>query len=396
MQKDKLVRRSDVGISTIAIAVVVVIIIVIAAAAGFFLLTGTKTTTTTTTPVSTSSSSSTSTSTSQQTTSTGTTSVKFGLSVAVTIEYLPEYIALHGGFWNQQGLNVSLVPFQGDGAQMQGVSAGEVSIGEASYVGELLAMSKGIPIQGVSMAMQKADMILIVANNSKYTSASQLKGATIGITTAGSATDMMFHLLAQHYNFTIGTDIHELALGGLTAQLAALTTNKTQGFFWTYETGYQLQTAGEARILLFMDTIIPNWAENMVYATNSLISSNPTLVHKVLQGLYNALSYMESNRTYATIEAENYLSLSPQAANLTINEALSSGQFSTDGMFSSQAISGMSTARSQMLALNISSSLIPVNQSFTTQFVPLTPQSVSPTPIAAISHLFLAPTEDSY
>ncbi len=396
MQRKELERGSNLGISTVAVAVIVIIIIVIAAAAGFFLLTSgpssTSTTSSTTTTTTTSSVVPTSTTTTTSTTSTP-TNVKFGLSVAVTIEYLPEYVAAHGGFWNQQGINVTLTPFQGDGAHMQAVSAGEVSIGEASYVGELNAISKGVPIKAVAMGLQQADMILIVANTSHYTSANQLKGATIGVTTAGSATDMMFHLLAQHYNFTIGTDIHELAVGGLTAQLAALTTNKTQGFFWTYETGYQLQALGDAKILLFMNTIIPNWAENTIYATNNLISSNPTLIQKVLQGIYNAIAYMQANQTYAIAEAQQYLSLTPQAANQSITEAFSTGQFSTDGMFTQAIIGGMNTARSLMLELNVSSSLVPVTQSFTTQFVPVTAQSVAPS-MASASGLFIAPSRD--
>ena len=394
MQRKDLVRTSNRGISTVAVAVVVVIIIVIAAAAGYFLLTSGPSSTSTTSTTTTTTSSPPTSSMTTTTSASSTTNVKFGLSVAITIEYLPEYVAAHGGFWNQQGLNVTLTPFQGDGAHMQAVSAGEVSIGEASFVGELNAISKGVPIQAVAMGLQQADMILIVSNTSHYTSASQLKGATIGVTSSGSATDMMFHLLAQHYNFTIGTDIHEQALGGLTAQLAALTTNQTQGFFWTYETGYQLQGLGDAKILLFMNTIIPNWAENTIYATNSLISSNPQLIQKVLQGIYNALAYMQANQTYAVQQAEQYMSLSPQAANQSIQEAFSIGQFSTDGVFTQAIIGGMNTARSLMLQLNISSSLVPVTQAFTTQFVPVTAQSVSPS-MAAVSGLFIAPARDS-
>ena len=386
------------GVSTVAVVVVIIVIIIIAAIAGVILLSSSTTTqppTTTTSSINTTSPTTTTSTTPTTSSSSSLTPVTFGLSVAITIEYLPEYVAAHGGFWKQLGLDVTLQPFQGDGAHMQAVSSGQVQIGEASYVGELNAISKNIPIKAVAMGLQQADMILIVSNTSKYTDPSQLKGATIGVTTAGSATDMMFHLLAAHYNFTIGTDIKELTAGGLQGQLAALTTNKTQGFFWTYETGYQLQTSGDAKILLFMNKIIPNWAENTIYATNSLISSNPTLVKNVLQGIYNALAYMEANKTYAVQQAEQYMSLSPQAANLTMTEAFASGQFSTDGNFTSQIIGGMNLARNLMLQLKISSSLVPVNQSFVMQFVPVTAQSVSPSPSAILPHLFIAASADT-
>ena len=364
-QMKRKLNKSSLSVSTVTTVIVIVAIVIVAGVGGYLLYSG-----------STGTSSSTSSSTS--TTTTSTQSVTFGLSVAVTVEYLPEYVAAHGGFWNKLGLDVTLQPFQGDGAHMQAVSSGQVSIGEASYVGEINAQSNGVGITEVGMGLQQADMILIVSNTSHYTDASQLKGATIGVTSHGSATDMMFHLLAAHYNYTIGTDIKELALGGLTAQLAALTSNQTQGFFWTYEEGYQLESLGQAKILLFMSQIIPSWAENAIYATNSLISSNPTLVKNVLQGIYNAIAYLQSNKTYAIQETIAYLGLSSTAANQTVTEAFGSGQFSTDGAFTSAVIQGMNLVRSTMLQLNVSSSLPAVNTTYSNQFVPISPQAVSP------------------
>ena len=73
------------------------------------------------------------------------------------------------------------------------------------------------------------------------------------------------------------------------------------------------------------------------------------------------------------------MGLSNTAANQTVTEAFGSGQFSTDGAFTPTVVQGMNLVRSTMLQLNVSSSLPPVNQTYSTQFVPITPQTVSPT-----------------
>ncbi|MDG6995578.1 MAG: ABC transporter substrate-binding protein [Nitrososphaerota archaeon] len=61
--------------------------------------------------------------------------IQFGTSVAISEEFIPAYAALHGGFWKQQGLNVTIVPFQGDPAQMKAVAAGQIDFGSTGLEG---------------------------------------------------------------------------------------------------------------------------------------------------------------------------------------------------------------------------------------------------------------------
>ena len=358
------------------IAIVVIIIIIVAAGAAYALvLRGTNTSTQTSSSTNTQVSSSATATSSSNSTQT----VNFGIDVAQSEEFIPVYAAEHGGFWKQEGVNVNVVSFPGGAPHMQGVAAGEVQMGSASPVGQLIAASHGTAMTAVAVNLPQADMTVIIQNSSKYTDPSQLKGATIGVTSLGSYTDLMAHVLANHYNFTLGTDIHEAALGGLQAQLAALTTNKTQAFIWTYDEAYVLQSKGDAKILFFMSSILPVWPAECYYATNSLISSNPTLVHKVLQGLTNAVAYMKSNRTYAAQVTTQYLGVSSTVAGQIVDKAFfGNSSFSSDGQFTPQIVDALNVLRTTMLNLNVSSNLIPISQYYTSQFVPLTAQSVSP------------------
>ncbi|HZW57965.1 MAG TPA: ABC transporter substrate-binding protein [Nitrososphaerales archaeon] len=360
------------------IAIVVIVIIIVAAGAAYALVfrgTNTSTQTSSSTNVQSSSSSFATTISS----SNSTQSVNFGIDVAQSEEFIPVYAAEHGGFWKQEGVNVNVVSFPGGAPHMQAVATGEVQMGSASPVGQLIATSHGTAMTAVAVNLPQADMTVIVQNSSKYTDPSQLKGATIGVTSLGSYTDLMAHVLANHYNFTLGTDIHEAALGGLQAQLAALTTSKTQAFIWTYDEAYVLQSKGDAKILFFMSSILPVWPAECYYATNSLISSNPTLVHKVLQGLTNAVAYMKSNKTYAIQVTTQYLGVSSTVAGQIVDKAFfGNSSFSSDGQFTPQIVDALNVLRTTMLNLNVSSNLIPISQYYTSQFVPLTAQSVSP------------------
>ncbi len=319
--------------------------------------------------------------------------IEFGTSVAISEEFIPSYVALNGGFWKQLGINVTIVPFQGDPAQMKAVSAGQIQFGSTGLEGGLIAATNGAPFKAVAVTLQQADMVLIVANNSKYTSPSQLKGATIGVTSLGSLTDIMFHILAKQYNFTIGTDIHESALGGFQPQLAALSTNHTQGFFWTYDQGYALENNGGGKILIFMSSLLPSWITETLYASNSMITNNPDLVKKVIQGWFNAVAYLESNRTYADQMTSQYMNVPSSVAAQIVDQAFfAPGAFSSDGQFTTGAVNATNYVRNLMLSLNITNNLLPVSQYYTTQFVPVTTQNVTPTNIAITNQLFI--TED--
>lgn len=317
--------------------------------------------------------------------------IEFGTSVAVSEEFIPSYVALHGGFWKQQGLNVTIVPFQGDPAQMKAVAAGQIQFGSTGLEGGLIAASNGASFKTVAVSLEQADMVLIVANNSKYSSPSQLKGATIGVTSLGSLTDIMFHILAKQYNFTIGTDIHESALGGFQPQLAALTTNHTQGFFWTYDQGYALGNKGTGRILLFMSSLLPSWITETLYASNNMISSHADIVKKVLQGWFNAVAYLKSNRTYSIQMTSQYMNVPSSVAAQIVDQAFSApGAFSNDGQFTSDAVNAMTYVRNLMISLNITNNILPISQYYITQFVPVTTQNVKPTNAAISNQLFLA------
>ena len=314
--------------------------------------------------------------------------IEFGISVPISEEFIPAYVAEHGGFWKQEGLNVTIVPFKGDVSQMEAVAAGQIQFGSTGEIGSLISASQGTKFQAIAMNLAQADMVLYTLNSSKYTSCSQIKGATIAITSLGSLNDIMVRILAQRYNWTVGKNIFELSLGAFPAKYAALVANKTQVEIDSYDLVYSLEAKTGIRVLCDMSTILPNWVTEVLYASNNMISNHPNTVRKVLQGYFNAVNYCRANETYCAQMTAQYEKTTISVARQIDNRAfLGPGGFSTNGTFTTQNINAMNYERSLMLSLNISNSLIPVSQYYTTQFTPISPQNVSPEMIS--TNLFI-------
>lgn len=182
---------------------------------------------------------------------------------------------------------------------MQAAASGQVQIGMAPSSSVLLAASHGAKIKIVAALGYQDDWDLIVSNKSSYTSFAQMKGATFGVNAIGAVTDIVLHVLAQRYNFTIGRDIYEAPIGGLQAELAALVTNKTQGFFWTADQAELIQYHGAGRILLDMSSILPYFDVGTIFASDSLIAQQPNVVTNIIQGEVNSQEYLKANQSFA-------------------------------------------------------------------------------------------------
>ncbi|MDG6995670.1 MAG: ABC transporter substrate-binding protein [Nitrososphaerota archaeon] len=307
-------------------------------------------------------------------------SIEFGTSTSVSQEFIPAYVAQHGGFWKQQGLNVTVVPFTGDPAQMKAVASGQLQIGITGVEGGLIAATTGAKFETVAIGFPQADMSVVVLKNSTYTDPAQLRGATIAVNALGGLEDIMVHILASHYNMTLGKDIHEVAVGSVPAEIASLVSNKVQAIMIGYAQGYILEYKGAGRILTLMSSIVPsNWMTETLYASDALISNHPDLVKKVLQGWFNAVGYLKSNETYAVQMTSQYMNVPSSVAQKIVGQAFfGPGNFSSNGQFTSQAIAALNYVRTTMLGLNITSNIIPVSQYYTTQFVPVSQQNVAP------------------
>jgi len=221
--------------------------------------------------------------------------VRVGKSVSQPFAFAPVEIGTAEGIWARHGLDVETTIFAGDAKLQQGMVANAVDFGLGS--GPAMGfLAKGVAARAVgALANEPLSMGLIVGAAPKIEKPQDLKGAKIGVTTAGSLSDWLVRELSRQLGFG-STGIEPVALGAMTAMVAALKRGQIDGVILSSSQGYQLEKAGEARLLLKFGTYIKDFHTHVIYATDDAIKNRPDQVRRFLAGWKDVVAFMAVNK----------------------------------------------------------------------------------------------------
>jgi len=194
------------------------------------------------------------------------------LGTAVLGDYAlagPFIVAADKGFFQAEGLNVEFVPFRGGPNLVKAVIAGEVLLGATGSTDILVFREAGMPIKMVATHTEGNHFTLNVAP--EIQSVNDLKGKSIGVTSAGSTTWVFARMVAKNQGWDPDRDVKVVALGGLDAQLAALSRKEIHAYVWG-DGGAVVQLTGKSKVLMRLDRVTPRWIS---------VPTLPTLVLRV-------------------------------------------------------------------------------------------------------------------
>lgn len=123
----------------------------------------------------------------------GPTSVK--VSVIPIVDVAPIYLGVEQGFFEEEGLKLTLVPAQGGAAIVPAVVSGQVEFGFSNLTSLIIARSKGLPLKVVapgagSTGVQGKDFGgVVVKAGSPLKSAADLVGKRVAVNTLGNIND---------------------------------------------------------------------------------------------------------------------------------------------------------------------------------------------------------------
>src|SRR5687767_8350511 len=136
----------------------------------------------------------------------------------------PFIVALDKGMFQGEGLNAEFVPFRGGPDLVKAVIAGEILVGAAGSTDILVFREAGMPLKMIATQTEGNHFTLNVAPS--IASVGDLKGKAIGVTRVGATTWVFARMLAQQQKWDADRDVKIVGLGGLDAQLAALSRNE--------------------------------------------------------------------------------------------------------------------------------------------------------------------------
>jgi len=125
--------------------------------------------------------------------------------------------------------------------------------------------------------------------------AAELKGRSVGISSAGSLTDWLGQNLSRQQGW--GVDgIKLVPLGTTAAQTAALKTHAIDGMIVEANGGYKLEEDGSGRVLVQFGDLIRPFHVYVLYARKAFAEQNPEAVRAFLAGWFETIDYMRGHR----------------------------------------------------------------------------------------------------
>jgi ABC-type nitrate/sulfonate/bicarbonate transport system substrate-binding protein len=289
--------------------------------------------------------------------------IKIALNGPTGPLYVEWYYAEQAGIWKKLNLQVELTQFSGgSGAVAQAMAAGEFQMGVIVMTTLGLSIQKGLAARAVA-SIGGGEWSVVVAANSSLMSVDELKGKDVGISRAGSASNMWFNELAMAKGWTAGTDIKPQFLGTLDTMVAGVLAGKVPAILLQAGETARLLDKGQIRVLANSTDLGVFYPEEMLVASNDLIQSNPQLIQRVVNGLCQANSELNKNPQAIT----DYLLANEGFSTVGAHYFEKIHLLNSDGHFTEKDYAQLP---GWMISAGLATELPPINTWYTTQFVP--------------------------
>jgi NitT/TauT family transport system substrate-binding protein len=218
--------------------------------------------------------------------------VRIGLP---TKTYYPTIIAetaLRQKLFEKEGIKAELTVYRGGAETFEAMAAGaaDVILNSASLVAA--GIPKGVDSKAVAgAALGYYGWYLMVPTNSKITKVSELEGKKVGITSAGSGSDLLarWTIADRKVNFT------RVPLGG-GGLVPNLLSGNVDAVVLYSPLSFKMMDEKQARSLIDYGAEVPAHLTGAWIATGKLIKEKPALVQKTLNALYGGLAHLQTNR----------------------------------------------------------------------------------------------------
>lgn len=217
--------------------------------------------------------------------------------VAHSIFYAPMYVAIENGYFEKEGLDITLVNGAGADKVMTALISGEADIGFMGPEATIYTYNQGASDYAVNFAQltQRAGNFLVGRTNETNFKWEDLKGTTVIGGRAGGMPQMVFeYILKQHgINPKTGLEIIQNIDFGITAEAFASGTGDYTVEFEPFASALELADNGHVIASLGVDSgYVPYTCFS---ALKSYMSANPEIIQHFTNAIQEGLNYVNSH-----------------------------------------------------------------------------------------------------
>lgn len=203
--------------------------------------------------------------------------------------YLPLFVAVHRGFFKDEGIDIELprlIPAMAQNALM----SGDVHYHGLADSGLRLA-ARGAPIKAIFYGADRP-MYYLVAQK-EIRSVAELKGKRVGVSQFGGTSDLSARLALKHFGVEPERDALIIQIGSEGTRMAALRAGSVAAIIVPVPAVVLLKRDGFNEISFVGDVV--EFASNGYTTTDQRIKENPQEVKKVLRAMYRGLRFAKEN-----------------------------------------------------------------------------------------------------
>ncbi len=236
-------------------------------------------------------------------TTTTTTQLKImvgGLSKQI---YLPNKLTQQLGYFQQEGLEVTLIDEASGQSSETQVLTGQVDAGSGSYNHTIELQAKGKQMESVvllNVAPGEAEIVSAKAA-SQIQSVKDLKGKNLGVTELGSGTQTLTTALLHNAGIT-PDQVHFVPVGAGDTFIAALQQGKIDAGMTTEPTISRILATGAGKVLVDLRTpqstqtaLGGSYPFICLFMNNTYVNSHKDVVQKLVNAYVKTLKWMQTH-----------------------------------------------------------------------------------------------------
>ncbi len=245
------------------------------------------------------------------------------------------------GIFARHDLAIERIDLGGGAKLHQAMIAGSLDMALGGGT-DLQFIAKGAPEKGVAaLGSSPANLAVMVPANSPVKTIADLKGKRIGVSTVASLTSWLAMEVSRREGWGPNGMVI-LPLGGMSANLAALTAGTLDAISGSLEVGTVLQGEGKIRILLKGGDYVHDFVASVIYASDATIGARPDAVRRFLDAWFESVRYLHDDKA-ATIPLMAKIMAMPPAVTAEIYDS-EMPSFSLDGRFDHRALGAVKQA----------------------------------------------------
>ena len=225
--------------------------------------------------------------------------IRIGATPAVTFVVL--YAADQLGYFKAEGLTAQFSDFEGGAEVTTAMVGGSIDTGGTMSERPLILAEKGFGAKNLLALENRNPLHVVIRKDSPAKDVKDLKGTKLGMTRAGSGTDLSLRALLKDAGLEPDKDVAIIAIGGVSSATAALKAGQVDGYMGGEPAGaIAVQQLKLARY--FIDPRLgqgPKFLQFMTFptlqASDKWLSANPQLAERVVRALVKTLKRLRED-----------------------------------------------------------------------------------------------------